>query len=457
MLPTMRSGRKAIEQVFAEFQSVENATPGWLEDPRSGSRLAVDVLYPELGIAIQFRDHPAERASHELLADLCRQAGAWLVTLDPQAEIPARTLFDLRTALSSVARRVAQWEGPPEVKLRIMPRIASAKATCQQLLDGPSPLLKALARPSPEHRGRRRQMLDAVNWRRLRSSWRTFAESHIAVFGLALIGLFGIMSLAHPILRATVWQKGYYHPVTGYDMELMHPAPPSSRHLLGTDSLGRDVLSMLLSATRPTFVVGIAAALSTAVIATAIGVVSAYYRGAVDGILTHLSDAFLLLPAPILMVIIGMRFREIGPTPLGLIYGLVAGAGGAAIVMRSHALTIMNRPFIEAARIAGGGGRHIMVRHVLPHMLPLAALYMMLAVTGAVVADGFISFWGFSRSYLNWGTIIYSSFVYSTVLASGVEWHVLIPPSMALSLFAAAFYFVSRGLHRLADPRLRTR
>jgi peptide/nickel transport system permease protein len=456
-LPRIQSGREAIEQVFKEFQPVEYATPGWLEDPGSGSRLAVDILYPELGIAIQFQDHPAGRAGNELLADLCRQAGAWLVTLDPRAEIPSRTLLELRTALSSVARRVAQWEGPLDVKLRIIPRIASAQATCQQLLDQPSPLLETLARPFPEHRGRRRQMLGAVNWRRFRSSWRTFAESRIAVFGLALIVLFGIMSIAHPILRATVWQKGYYDPVTGYDMDLMHPSSPSSRHLLGTDSLGRDVLSMLLSATRPTFVVGIAAALSTAVIATAIGVVSAYYRGAVDGILTHLSDAFLLLPAPILMVIIGMRFREIGPTPLGLIYGLVAGAGGAAIVMRSHALTVMNRPFIEAARIAGGGGRHIMVRHVLPHMLPLAALYMMLAVTGAVVADGFISFWGFSRSYLNWGTIIYSSFVYSSVLASGVEWHVLIPPSMALSLFAAAFYFVSRGLHRLADPRLRTR
>ena len=457
MLPRTQSGREAIEQVFKEFQPVEYATPGWLEDPGSGSRLAVDILYPELGIAIQFTDHRAARSSNELLADLCHQAGAWLVTLDPQAEISARTLSELRTALSSVARRVAQWGGPLEVKLRIIPRISSAKTTCQQLLDQPSPLLKALALPSPEHRGRRRQMPGAVNWQRFRSSWRTFAESRIAVFGLALILLFGIMSLAHPILRATVWQKGYYDPVTGYDMDLMHPSSPSSRHLLGTDSLGRDVLSMLLSATRPTFVVGIAAALSTAVIATAIGVVSAFYRGAVDGILTHLSDAFLLLPAPILMVIIGMRFREIGPTPLGLIYGLVAGAGGAAIVMRSHALTIMNRPFIEAARIAGGGGRHLMVRHVLPHMLPLAALYMMLAVTGAVVADGFISFWGFSRSYLNWGTIIYTSFVYSGVLDSGVEWHVLIPPSMALSLFAAAFYFLSRGLHRLADPRLRTR
>ena len=297
----------------------------------------------------------------------------------------------------------------------------------------------------------------SLAWRWFREDWLVFAENRLAVLGLALVLLLGIMAVSHPVLRATVWKKSFYNPVTGYDMAVMHPASPSAMHLLGTDVLGRDVLSMLLAATGPTFVVGIAAALSTALIGTAIGVVSAYYGGAVDAVLMHLADAFLLLPAPLFMVIVGMRFREIGPVPLGLIYGVIAGAGGASIVMRSHALTVVAKPFIEAARIAGGGGRHIILVHVVPHMLPLAALYMMLAVTGAVVADAFISFWGLSRSYLNWGSVIYSSFVYSSYMASGVEWHVLIPPSMALSVFATAFYLVSRGMHRVADPRLRRR
>jgi len=302
-----------------------------------------------------------------------------------------------------------------------------------------------------------RRVRAASTWRRFREDWRVFAENRMAVFGLVLILLFGVMAISHPVLRATVWKASLYNPVTGYDMMVMHPAPPSTTHLLGTDGLGRDVLSMLLAATTPTFIVGIAAALSAALIGTTVGVVSAYYGGIIDAVLMHLADAFLMLPAPLFMVIVGMRFREIGPVPLGLIYGVIAGAGGAAIVMRSHALTVVARPFIEAARIAGGGNRHIILTHIVPHMLPLAALYMMLAVTGAVVADAFISFWGFSRGYLNWGTVIYSSFVYSSYLATGVEWHVLIPPSIALSTFAAAFYLVSRGLHRVADPRLRQR
>ena len=313
-------------------------------------------------------------------------------------------------------------------------------------------------RPSATNdRGRRARLRASLSWRRFREDWRVFAENRLAVLGLVLILMFGAMAISYPVLRATVWKQSFYDPVTGYDMETMHPAPPSARHPLGTDGLGRDVLSMLLAATLPAFTVGIAAAVSTALIGTMIGVVSAYYGGTTDVILMHLADAFLLLPAPLFMVIVGMRFREIGPTPLGLIYGLIAGTGGAAIVLRSHALTLMAKPFIEAARIAGGRGDHIMRTHVVPHMLPLTALYMMLAVTGAVVADAFVSFMGFSRSYLNWGTIIYTSFIYSSYVSTGAEWHVLVPPSIALSTFAAAFYYVSRGLHRVADPRLRQR
>ena len=294
-------------------------------------------------------------------------------------------------------------------------------------------------------------------WRRFRADWEVFAENRLAVAGLVLILAFGIMAILHPLLMATVWKASIYDPETGFDAKLMHPSLPSADHLLGTDALGRDVLSMLLAATTPAFIVGIAAALTTAIIGTTVGVVAAYIGGAVDTILMQIADAFLLLPAPLFMVVFGLRFRDIGPAPLGLIYGIIAGAGGGAIVMRSHALTAVSKPFIEAARIVGGSSRHIILVHIVPHMLPLAALYMMLGVTGSVVSDAFVAFGGFTRAYLNWGTIIYAAFTYTEALGTGVQWHVLLPPSVALSAFAAAFYFVSRGLHRVADPRLRSR
>ncbi len=296
-------------------------------------------------------------------------------------------------------------------------------------------------------------------WSQFKRSWSIFRGNKLAVTGLLLIGIFGIMAILHPILLKTVWPSGIYDPITGFDMAVVpHPVPPSTKHLLGTDSLGRDVLSMLLAATTPTFVLGLTAALCTAIVGTAIGVISGFYGGVVDAILSRISDVFLLFPAPIVMIIIGSRFRDIGPAQLGLIYGIIAGAGTSSVIMRSHAMKISVMPFIEASRIAGGRSLHTLIKHVLPHMLPLAGLQMMIAVTGAVVADGFISFLGMTRNIHNWGYIIYIAFTYSQFLSSSqIQWNVLIPPSMSLSLFALAFYLVSRGMKDVADPRIAER
>jgi peptide/nickel transport system permease protein len=282
---------------------------------------------------------------------------------------------------------------------------------------------------------------------------RALIENRTALAGVLLIALFALMAVLQPILMATVWPRHIYHPLTGYDPDVTHPSLSSAQHLLGTDTLGRDVFSMLLAATTPAFVLGLTAALTTAIIGTLIGAFSAYYRGMLDTILSHLSDVLLLIPAPIAMVAIGARFsQDIGPFQLGLIYGLIAGGSSSAIVMRAHALTVMNKPFIDAARVAGGAGRHIIFRHLLPHMLPLAVLQMMLAVTASVVADGFLSFTGLTRTYLNWGTMIYLSRTLESVFP-GIQWHILIPPSIALSLFALGFYLVARGIQQIGDPQ----
>ncbi len=292
--------------------------------------------------------------------------------------------------------------------------------------------------------------------RRGREAWSVFARNRLALLGLVLILIFGLMAIAHPILIDTVWPSGIYDPETGYDLEIFpHPSPPSARHWLGTDSLGRDVLSMLLASATPTFVLGFTAAITTAFIGTLIGAVAAYYGGRVDSVLMHIADAFLLLPAPIAMIVVGVALRHWDAARLGALYGAIAGLGGTAVVLRSQALTVMAKPCIVAARVAGGGVGHIIARHLIPHLIPLAATLMMITVTGAVVADAFVSFFGLTRLYLNWGTMIYLSQAYSGALQTGIEWHVLLPPSLAISLFAAAFYLVGRGLNEVADPHQR--
>jgi peptide/nickel transport system permease protein len=294
--------------------------------------------------------------------------------------------------------------------------------------------------------------------RSMKNSWGVFMENRLAVLGLALILMYIVMALIHPILMKTVWNKSVYDPVVGYDAKIFpHPSFPAKGHVLGTDALGRDILSMLLAATAPTMTVALAAAISAAATGTLIGAFSAYYHEtAVDALFRYLSDIFLIMPAPIVMVIIGARYYEsLSAFKYGLLYGLIAGASSVAIVMRSQALTIMIKPFIAASWVAGAGGKRIVFAHLIPHMLPLASVQMMIAVVGAVISYGFIAFVGVSRQTLNWGAMVYDAFMFSMNALGKTPWLQLVSPAVALSLFAAAFYFVSRGLHEVAEPRLR--
>jgi peptide/nickel transport system permease protein len=316
------------------------------------------------------------------------------------------------------------------------------------------------AKPQYRHnRWQRFKIRTALTWHRFKMNWGVFSQSRLAVLGLFIILMFAIMAFSHPILMKWVWQRTVYDPVTGFDMNVFpHPSLPGPGHVFGTDTLGRDVLSMLLAATKPTFILGLTAALTTAVVGTFFSVTAAYFRGGVDTFITNMADVFLLFPAPVIMVIIGARFRDLGPASLGLIYGFVTGAGATTIVMRTQGLQVVSKPFMDAARIAGGGAGHIITKHLVPAMLPLAALQMMIAASGAVVADGFISFFGVTRTINNWGTIIYDALVYANVgsVNEAGMWHMLLPAAISFSLFALGFYLVSRGLHRVAAPTIRT-
>ncbi len=294
-----------------------------------------------------------------------------------------------------------------------------------------------------------------TNWRHLRDGWRVFRRNPLALIGVALLIVFALMALSHPVLMNTVWPRGVYDPEVGYDLTLMHPSPPGPGHLLGTDTLGRDVLSMLLAATRPTFTLAITAALTTALISTLLGAVSAYYRGWIDQVTAHASDAALLVPPPLVLIVLSATL-DIQPVPFGLIYGALAGISGAAIVMRSHALTLIAKPFVEASRVAGAGAPRIIFRHLVPHLLPLGATYMLISVVGAVFADGFAAFLGISRVRLNWGQMIYASLSHQAINPA-IPWNVLVPSALAISLFAMSFYLIARGLHEVAEPRLRAR
>jgi len=321
-------------------------------------------------------------------------------------------------------------------------------------------------------------------------SLKTFFSNPIAVIGFGIILLFALMVVIHPLLMNTLWsgQGDIYDPVTGYDAPVLEvevvrtvsdpvtqvdvatarisditagvgdvieitvqPAPPSGTHWFGTDVFGRDVFSMILAGAWPTFMVGLSAALVSAAVAVVFSISSATFRGRVDRALSRVSDVLLLLPAPLAMIILagGTTGEFLTPLNFGLTYGVLAGASTAAIVLRSHALATVERPFIDAARVSGAGGWYLARRHLLPHMIPLAAVTMVSSVVGAVVAHGFASWLAYSDDLTNWGAIMFVAIGFSE-LQGVFAWNVLIAGAGAISLFCAGFYMASLGLKDVA-------
>lgn len=310
------------------------------------------------------------------------------------------------------------------------------------------------------------------------------------MIGLLLLVIFTLMAVAYPILTRTVWDPNLYDPETGLDqvvvdkvvvaevvdarrevaIELAARRDPSIRvgdsvqgavgagfgatHLLGTDYSGRDILAMLLAGAGPALMIAVSAALTTAVVALTFATLGAYFKGPVDAVLSNISNALLLLPAPLVMIILGTsRYRDsFTPVAFGVLYGLLVGGGAVAIVMRSEAFTTMSKGFIDTARASGAGSGRIIGRHLVPHLLPLASVSILVGITGAIVADAFIAFTGFGPNRFSWGTMLSWAITYPAFAGPvATPWNVLIAGGLAISLLAASFYLVAIGIHAAFD------
>ena len=294
-------------------------------------------------------------------------------------------------------------------------------------------------------------------FRSVRENWGLFAGTRIGIIGLAIIGLYALLAAAHPILINTIWEPRIYDPVVGYAFgEVQQPAPPSTRHLLGTDPLGRDILSQLMFSARSEFLLGMLAATVTVVIGTLVGAAAAYFGGLVDTLLMRLADIMIMMPAIsvliVLSALIGVEHLE-----LALIIGILSGFGGTGVVLKSQALSVVVKPYIEAARTAGGGPFHIILVHVVPNLLPLSFLYMMFTVTSAIFSEAVLSFLGLLDVRMSWGLMIHTTESAGYLLQVGEYWWLIFPASLSITLLCSSFYLVGRSLDEVVNPRLRRR
>jgi peptide/nickel transport system permease protein len=289
------------------------------------------------------------------------------------------------------------------------------------------------------------------------AQWRLFRQQPFGLLGVVVILAFGVMAVIHPLLMNTVWNRATYDPIVGFDLTMEpHPTTPSLRHPLGTDNFGRDVLSQLIASTQTSFGVGLVAALVAVTVSTLLGAVAAYFGGAAEWALMGISDVFVLMPAPVVMLVFGLLLRLEWPL-VGIGYGLLAGLGGQAIVVKSQTLLVKVRPFIDAARVAGGSNVHIIRKHILSSLVPLAIVHGVFTVVGAVLTESLLSFFGRTSYHLSWGMMIWLGQETFRWFSTRGEWHVIVPPAMAIMLYCGSFYLVGRALDEVFNPRLRKR
>jgi peptide/nickel transport system permease protein len=311
-------------------------------------------------------------------------------------------------------------------------------------------------------------------WKSFLNGWRLFKENPVGLVGVGLILFFGLMAVLHPILRETLWIDSMYDPIVGYDHDIVvHPSPPTwtpnadqeivalqplppLRHILGTDPLGRDVLSQLMYSTQSEFALGIMAALVTVLIATTVGAIAAYYGGVIDMIFMRIADVMFMLPFIAILIVLSSLF-DFQMVHLAIVYGILAGFGANTIVIKSQALSIKVRAYIQAARIAGGSDFHIIFTHLVPNLLPLSFLFMMVTVTNAIFSEAVLSFLGLLNIRMSWGIMIQITQAAGYLLVSWKYWYLMFPAGISISLLCSAFYLVGRALDEVINPRLRKR
>jgi peptide/nickel transport system permease protein len=310
-------------------------------------------------------------------------------------------------------------------------------------------------------------------WRSARESWAMFSESKIGLTGLAIILFFAMAGfVVYPIFQATIWNDPRYDPILASPPPVegecipgknCPPMPPSPEHWLGTDPYGRDILSQILYGTKAAFVLGIFAALITVVIGTAIGAITAYYGGFVDTFFMRLADIILLFPLIAFLIVLSGLYASFGSQmdfwTLAIILGIYNGFGAITIVLKSQALSVTVKPYIEAAKVAGGSSAHIIMRHIIPNVLPLSFLYMMFTVTNAIFSEAVLSFFGLVDIKMSWGLMINVTRDAGYLGATNMMqfWWLWLPAGMSITSLCAAFYLVGRGLDEIINPRLRRR
>jgi len=265
--------------------------------------------------------------------------------------------------------------------------------------------------------------------------------------GVTVIALFILIAALAPVLMShDPWMIN--HRPNGSIARL---DAPSRAHLLGTTDLGRDIFSQVIVGARAALLVGFLAALMTTVVGTTVALVAGFFGGWVDDVLMRIVDVAYAIPfIPFVIVLVSLLRPSIWNVIIAI--GLLFWRSPARVI-RAQVLSLKERPYIKAARVAGAGPWRIIFQHIAPNILPLAMLYMSIEVGWAIITESSVSFLGLGDPLvISWGTMLNLAF---TTGAMQRAWWWVLPPGVSIILLVVAAFLVGRGVEEYANPRLR--
>jgi oligopeptide transport system permease protein len=284
-----------------------------------------------------------------------------------------------------------------------------------------------------------------------RSPWadarKRFLRNRAAMAGLVVLVLVLIFAATGPYLaRFSIDEIDFM--IIGQVAELGGPSFETG-HYFGTDDLGRDLFARVVQGTQVSLMVGIVGAGIAVIAGTLYGAVAGYAGGALDNLMMRAVDILMAIPYMFVLILLLVIFgRSIGMLFVGI--GLLSWLDMSRIV-RGQTLSLKNKEFIEAARATGLSGFRIIIRHIVPNLLGVVAVYATLLVPLMILTESFISFLGLGvqEPLTSWGALISEG---AGTMQYGTLWQLAFPLFFfVITLFG--FFFVGDGLRDALDPK----
>ena len=274
---------------------------------------------------------------------------------------------------------------------------------------------------------------------------KNLMKSPMFVVGISLFLLTLIIAFFGPIV--------YNVDTNARDIVVGPYAPSSAEHLLGTDHLGRDYMSLLISGLRSSLYVGFVAGIIATVLGVFIGLFGGFRGGWIDEVLNMLTNLFIVIPSFVILVLISSAVKDgRSLTLIGLIIGLTTWSWSARAV-RAQASSLRSRDHISLARINGASSLTIVIKHVLPYLLSYVFMVFIMQVSSGILSEASISMIGLGPLDSTSLGIILNQAKDNGALSDGI-WIAFLPATIIITLTVFALYLINTSMEGVFNPRL---